>query len=270
MVLCHGNRAIGLALRGLSGEIPVIGVAHNYHIKKRFPRCDAVFCITRDLVEEMIHLDMRRDRLFYIPNMVRIAFVPRRTELRSPPVIGTMGRFVAKKGFDIYLHALKALKGLDVPFKAVLGGDGEEKATLQKMATEFGLDDVLTFTGWVQDKEAFYKDIDIFVLPSLHEPFGIVLIEAMGAGLPCVTTDTEGPCEIIRHQHDALLVEKAKPYHMAAALRELIENTDAACEMGYLAHLKVRDRYDIHVVEQQIERALTYLASEFLKPISES
>lgn len=265
--ICHGNRAIGLALKALKPITPVIGVAHNYNIEKRFPHCDGIFCITRDLVEDMVHLDIGRDKLRHIPNMIRSRPVAKRTRFHTPLTIGAMGRFVEKKGFDSYLQMLKALNELGVIFKAVLGGSGPMEASLRAMAKEFGLEQQLTFCGWVENKDVFFQDIDLFVLPSYHEPFGIVLIEAMAAGLPCITTDTEGPCEIIQQYHDAIMVEKAKPYQMAAEIRDLIEIHGAAFDMGYHAHLKARDRYDIHVVSERIDMALSQLVTPKPHPI---
>lgn len=256
LVIAHGNRAIGLALRALKGSIPVVGVAHNYNIRRRFPRCDAVFCITRDLVEEMVHLDIERKKLFYLPNMIHVRSVPKRTQFNSVPVIGTMGRFVEKKGFEIFLQGIKALKEQQVPVRAILGGDGPLKQNLQQMAEDFGIADLVSFPGWVEDKQAFFASLDIFILPSLHEPFGIVLIEAMAAGLPCITTDTEGPCEIIRHDQDAIMIEKARPYQMAKEIIELIEDPERAFMMGYAAHMKTLEKYDIGIVGMQLNQAI--------------
>lgn len=255
IAIAHGNRAIGLALRALKGRIPVVGVAHNYNIR-RFPRCDAAFCITRDLIEDMVHLDMTRDRLFHIPNMIRVRNAPKRTTFHTPPVIGTLGRFVEKKGFDIFLQGIRALKEQEIEVRAILGGDGPLKDDLHRMAKDFGIDDRVSFPGWVDDKAEFFRELDIFILPSHHEPFGIVLIEAMAAGLPCITTDSEGPCEIIKHDHDAIMIEKARPYQMAKEIIELLENHERAFTMGYAAHLKARDRYDIQVVGVQLNQAV--------------
>jgi glycosyltransferase involved in cell wall biosynthesis len=261
LAIAHGNRAISLALKALKTRIPIIGVAHNYNIK-RFPRCDGAFCITRDILEDMVHLDMPRETLFHIPNMVRTGEQPPREDFRDPPVIGTMGRFVEKKGFDIYLHALKALHDQAIPFRAILGGDGALATRLQSQAAEFGIADKVTFTGWVSDKQAFFDSLDIFVLPSQHEPFGIVLIEAMQQGLPCVTTDSEGPCEIITHERNAIMVEKARPYQMAQALRALLEEPERARSLGEAAARTVRETYDIHIVSARLNRAISLLTTE--------
>lgn len=257
MALCHGNRAIGLALRGLQPAVAVVGVAHNYNIRKRFPRCDAVFCITRDLLEEMVHLNIERARLCHIPNLIRApGNMPQRPAFRSPPVVGAMGRFVAKKGFDVLVQAVAALHHQGVPLRCRIAGDGEEKDALIRLMREHGVDDVVELVGWVDDKQAFFDGLDMFVLPSHHEPFGIVLIEAMAQALPCITTDTEGPCEIIHHEHDAVMIEKDKPYAMAHAIGELLDDMPRAVQMGQQAYLKVRDVYAIEKVSQRLDVAV--------------
>lgn len=259
-IICHGNRAVSIALKALSGRIPVIGVAHNYKIKKRFPKCDAVFCITRDLIEECVQLDMPRQKLFHLPNMTRLpSSITPRSALRDPVVIGSMGRFVEKKGMDIFLHSLAALRQHNIAFKAKLGGGGALEPLLRQQAAKLGIDDALEFSGWVADKQAFFASLDLFVLPSHHEPFGIVLIEAMAAGLPVITTDTEGPCEIITQHTDAVMVEKAKPYAMAQALRELIEQPEQALAIGRAARQTVAQHYDLPVFSARLKAVLQRL-----------
>lgn len=255
-IVCHGNRALSLALSGLSGRIPVIGVAHNYKLKKRFGRCDGVLCITRDLIEECVHLDIPRSKLHYVPNLTRLPAVKARSALREPMVIGTMGRFVAKKGIDILLHSLHALKQQGIAFKARIGGDGELSGELVRLAQQLGIAANVEFLGWVADKQAFFASLDVFVLPSHHEPFGIVLIEAMAAGLPVITTDTEGPCEIITDHHDALLVDKAKPHALASALRELYDAPELALTLGRNARETVASTYDLPIVSARLHNSL--------------
>lgn len=257
LVIAHGNRAIGLALKAFKGRIPVVGVAHNYNIKKRFPKCDAVFSITRDLIEEMVHLDMPRSKLFHIPNMIRLPDITPRTSFNAPPTIASMGRFVDKKGFDVMIEALGMVAAQGIAFKAIIGGDGENAPQLQALASHLQLDDKLTFTGWVADKQAFFNEADLFIVPSHHEPFGIVLIEAMATGLPCITTDTEGPCEIIKQHHDAVMVPKANPAAMAEAIIECLAVPDLTLQLGVQARKKAENRYDISVVSNQLNQAVT-------------
>jgi glycosyltransferase involved in cell wall biosynthesis len=264
-IICHGNRAVNLALHGFGRSkpaqqrpIPIIGVTHNYKIRKRFPRCDAVFCVTRDLLEECANLDIPRTQLFYVPNLTRLPSTAKSYDgaANRPLVIGSMGRFVQKKGFDIFLQALGILQQQGIPFQARIAGDGPLAGQLQAQAKQLGIAQQLEFVGWVRDTKPFLNTLDVFVLPSLHEPFGIALIEAMAAGLACVTSDTEGPCEIITPPTDALIVEKAKPHALAAALRELLDAPESLAPMGAAARHTIATRYDLPVISKQLADAL--------------
>lgn len=256
-VIAHGNRAIGLALKAFKGTIAVVGVAHNYNIEKRFPKCDAVFSITRDIIEELVHLNVPRARLFHIPNMIHLPQHFKRDSFQTPPIIATMGRFVPKKGFEIFIEALRIVVSQGHEFHAIIGGDGELDTALKALTVRAGLEDHITFSGWVEDTSKFLHSADIFVLPSHHEPFGIVLIEAMAHGLPCITTDTEGPCEIITQHKDAIMVPKASPSAMAHAIIDLLERQEEARKLGEAAYQKVKSRYEISVVAAQLDKAVT-------------
>ena len=140
-------------------------------------------------------------------------------------------------------------------FKAKLGGSGPEDLALRKMASDYGLHDVLEFTGWVEDRTAFLSAIDLFVLPSYHEPFGIVLIEAMAHGKPCITTATEGPCEIIRAGEDAMMVDIAKPYELAQSIMECLENTGLTIQIAARARQKIEQQFSSEVVSAKLNQA---------------
>ncbi|MGE3714501.1 MAG: glycosyltransferase, partial [Alphaproteobacteria bacterium] len=175
-VIAHANRAYSLSKKAIKGRIPLIAVAQNYSTR-RFSDADAVFTTTHDLMSHLAQQGISESKIFHIPNMIRCRELPHREMRHDPPVIGTMGRFVAKKGFDTYIAALKILNDRGHEFRAILGGSGELEAALKSQAHNAGLMQVLSFPGWVEDKKSFYTKIDIFCLPSLHEPFGIVLLE---------------------------------------------------------------------------------------------
>jgi len=255
VVIAHANRAFGLSRKAIRGKIPLVGVVQNYNTK-RYNAADGVFTTTYDLIEVLVAQDIKRDRIFHIPNMVACREIPHRKERNIPPVIGAVGRFVAKKGFDIYIDALAILKERGVDFRAILGGNGVEEENLKARAIAVGLADKLDFLGWVQDKKQFYTGLDIFCLPSLHEPFGIVLLEAFVFGAPVIATDSEGPKDIITPNYDALIVEKGNAEQLADAMQKLLQDKTLADRLAANGFAKVKTKYSIEVVCSQIETAL--------------
>lgn len=255
-LITHGNRALSIARLAAKGQkrMKITAVAHNYKLKRFTRQIDSAFSTTSDLAEQIRILNPSID-ISIIPNATPLPGEHVRHAFRSPVVIGTMGRFVAKKGFDIYIEALALLKSRGLAFDAILGGDGEEKGTLTALAHRHGLGEQLRFTGWVQDKQAFWNSIDIFVLPSHHEPFGIVLIEAMAQSLPCIATASEGPREILTGGIGALTplndVEA-----LANAIASYIAYPETALAHGRAARARVAAEYTIVAMGERIKAAL--------------
>ena len=271
-VIVHGNRAISLctpfricAQRNFIFKISnlkfkIIGVTHNYSIK-RLIGLDAILATTNDLKNKVIEAGQPADKVFKLPNMVRVATKPSPSgrgrgegtldvanpapvpAYSPPPIIGTMGRFVKKKGFDIFIRAIADLKGRGLDFKAVIGGGGEDE-NLKKLVTQLDLQDKIEFIGWVSNKQQFFDNIDVFVLPSLHEPFGIILLEAFAHGKPVVVTDSEGPSEIVENGVDSILVKKGDSKAMADGIAVLINNRELAAKIAQNGFAKAMN-YDI-------------------------
>jgi len=262
-VIAHGMRAYGHARRATRRVCPLVGVTHNYSTK-RLHNADAVFATTRPLHHKCVEEGVAPERVFDIPNMIDCPAVPpERAPWRQPPMIGSMGRFVAKKGFDIYIEALGLLKAAGYNFQAVLGGAGQEGAYLTQRIADLELGDVLTLAGWVEDKEKFFAGIDIFCLPSLHEPFGIVLLEAFAHKVPVVSSNSEGPQDIVIPNMDAVLVEKNDPPALATALGALLDDPHAALRMADHAFAKARSIYTMDAVALRMETALQKIITQY-------
>ena len=262
-VIAHTGRAFSLTRFILHKSCPLIGVAHNYNKRvRRMKSASAVFATTHDLIRFAKECNVLEDRIYHIPNMVRCDALPLRAPRNIPPVIGSMGRFVKKKGFNVFIDALKILHERGYRFKAILGGEGDEEKRLHAQAETAGLGDILSFPGWIEDKKRFYTYIDIFCLPSLHEPFGIVLLEAFTHGTPVVATDSEGPRDIITPNFDALLVKKESASELAAAIAKLIDEPDTAATLATNAFVKTKTTYSIESVSERIEKALEAITAK--------
>jgi glycosyltransferase involved in cell wall biosynthesis len=250
--IAHGNRAVSLLQKAKAPRI--VGVMHNYKIKTGKLRF--VFHPTQDLLRHAQGAGAAGASFYHIPNLVRVSARFPERHWHTPPVIGAMGRFVTKKGFDLFIEALALLHERGVVFHAVLAGDGEEAPRLKNLAQAKGLDGVLHFAGWVADPAAFFGGIDVFCLPSRHEPFGIVLLEAMAEGLPVVAAASEGPSEILMNGTDGVLVKPDDAGALATELADMLRAPPRAELFARGAWQTVKTRYDLPVVAAKLDLAL--------------
>jgi glycosyltransferase involved in cell wall biosynthesis len=123
--IAHGNRAMGLLQR--AGAEPLIAVLPNY--KMGCCGATAVFYPTLDLRGYAVSRGVGEHRLYHIPSMVDVPAEPPSQRRNEPPVIGTMGRFVGKKVFDVFLRELGYLRRSGVKFRDVLAGEGPDRRT---------------------------------------------------------------------------------------------------------------------------------------------
>jgi glycosyltransferase involved in cell wall biosynthesis len=251
----HGNRAISL-LKG-AGARPLVGVAANYTLKGA--GLQGILCATDDLARHCRERGFAGALISVVPHMVAAPADPPRRIWRQPPVIGAMGRFVAKKGFDVLIEALQRLSATGMPFRAIIAGDGEEAVALKQLAGARGLSGLVEFPGWQDDPAAFFDSVDIFCLPSLHEPFGIVLLEAMAQALPVIATDSEGPAEILHDGIDGIVVAKGDAAALAEGLGRMLRDPETARAMGANAHATVREHYSLSLLSARLDAVLRSL-----------
>ena len=136
-------------------------------------------------------------------------------------LLGGLGNF--RKGLDILLKAVSILNDKDLLLH--IGGDGQLLGHFKNLAKELKVEERCKFYGELQPSEIleFYSSIDIFVLASRDETFGVVIIEAMACGLPVIATKCGGPEEIITDD-TGILVEKEDPEALARAISFMSEN----------------------------------------------
>jgi glycogen synthase len=110
-----------------------------------------------------------------------------------------VGRLVYEKGFQLALDALPGLMKRVGDVRFLVAGSGTHEQELREQARELGLDGHGTFLGWIGDDvlHSLYRIADLCVVPSIYEPFGLVALEAMASGCPCIVADTGGLREIV-------------------------------------------------------------------------
>ena len=146
-------------------------------------------------------------------------------------VLCYVGRLHTKKGIEILLQALKKIK-TEITWRLWIVGDGELRSSLENLAAELGIVERLSFFGFREDVESFLQAADIFVLPSFYEGFGMAVLEAMAAGLPCVATPVGEIASLIEDGVNGFLVPLGDAPALATALTSLIEDPLLRQQMG--------------------------------------
>lgn len=171
-----------------------------------------------------------------VPNGVELVrFVP--TERPPNRVIRILfiGRLIARKGFQYVVHALPRVQQLtDVPFEVEVVGSGTMRSTLDGLAATLGVSQLLKYVGTIpyEALHRAYQGADIFVLTSESEGMPCATLEAMGCGLPIVTTDIPGNQEIVREGVNGFLIPVGDTEKLAQSLAWLIRDPSLRRRLG--------------------------------------
>lgn len=225
---------------------------HLVHPVRRSPlygRVDGWIATTPQIAGTLAHLRPRR--LEVIPNWVDTARFPYRdTAFHDPVRVGLLGEIVPHKGHD---EAISMISELGSAYRLLVAGTGED-AYIRKLGERARALPV-AFPGFVDARE-FLARIDILILPSWEEAFGIVLLEAMASGVNVVATAAGGPPGILDLGHAGLLVPPRDSGALAAAIRQLAADPGLAARLRRAAHERVRQHYEISKVVPRIEAYL--------------
>jgi glycogen(starch) synthase len=128
-----------------------------------------------------------------------------------------VGRLVYEKGFQLALEAMPEVIERVPETRFLIAGSGTHEAELLRQAEEQGLMEHGTFLGWIGDDvlHSLYPIADICVVPSIYEPFGLVALEAMASGCPCIVADTGGLREVVPHEEAGLRFRARDPEALA-------------------------------------------------------
>lgn len=172
------------------------------------------------------------------------------------PLLVCVSRLAPHKRIDVLLNALKLLADQGFVFNCIIVGTGNMEAQLKAQRDSLGLAEKVQFAGFADDTLPYLQAADLFVLPSDEEGFGIVLIEAMACGVPCLAADSGGPRDIITHGQDGWIVERGSPERFAAAIRSALADREALLQIGRRARETAAQRFSIRRCAEEIERQL--------------
>jgi len=147
-------------------------------------------------------------------------------------VVGTVGWLLPIKGPVYLMNAMEQVWSKNSDVKLMFVGKGELEAELRAMAKKTGYEDRVLFPGWRNDIHEIMQTFDIFVLPSLNEGMGRVIVEAMAAGKPVVASRTGGIPDLVINGETGFLVEPGDSDGLAGAINHLLDNPALRQKMG--------------------------------------
>jgi len=159
------------------------------------------------------------------------------------PRLLCLGRLKTRKGFDVALTAFASITDRFPDARLTIAGDGPERSKLEQQAVKLGLKGVIEFIGWVAPEKvpAVVNASTIVVMPSRHEPFGLVALDAALMARPIVASRVGGLSEVVIHQQTGLLVEPEDSAELAEAIIFLLDHPEKAMRMGQAARQRALD-----------------------------
>lgn len=211
-----------------------------------------IICCSRYMAEEIQQLfQPPATRVKIIPNAVRPIHVTPHSG-RSQTVL-YVGRLVVEKGVQVLLAAFARLSHLYPEANLIIAGSGPYSQELKSLASELGIADRVQFTGFVSETERnqLLAQSRVAVFPSLYEPFGLVALEAMSAGVPVIVSRTGGLAEIVEDGVTGLCFTPGEVDDLLRCLVAIFQNPDWAKELSQRARAKVEQDYTWDAVAQQ-------------------
>ncbi|MGH8778190.1 glycosyltransferase family 4 protein [Paraburkholderia sp.] len=232
--------------RHFEGEsMKVVRQAISWFIR----RADATVAVSTAIADELRALGANPGTLHIVGNTAYPAeSISNRTMASDDcvvdPYIAFAGRLTKEKGLDDLLKAIAMLGAQGCFVRLRLAGSGDV-AHWSQVVRELGIDDRVTFVGWLSgaEKLKFYRNAQVFCMPSHYESFGITTLEAMFSGVPVVGTRLGGFLDLVEEGVTGYLVEAHDCVALATRIRSLIETPTLAASMGKAALARASKNY---------------------------
>ncbi|MCL1494374.1 MAG: glycosyltransferase family 4 protein [Pseudanabaena sp. Salubria-1] len=255
LVHVHGAHELMLAVYLVLKKVPILYTVHGFHgLGAKFSYqmscwfsnwfADRVICVCEAEYNLLRELGISEEKLHLIYNGVKEPILDSDKSLEltkkfqldpaNQIILGTAARLDEAKGLTYLLQAFAKLQGENL--RLVIAGNGDLEASLKQEAQDLGIGDRVIFTGYLDGLPNLMQLFDIFVLPSLQEPFGLVCAEAMSQSKPVVVTCVGGLAEQVSDRQTGFIVMPRDPDSLAARLAELIadqELRDRFAKDGY-------------------------------------
>jgi len=209
------------------------------------------------------HFHLPSEKITVIPNAIEKSKYERRIDREAvkrrygiapyEKVVLFIGRLVPQKGVEYLVKAIPLILQQHRDVKFVIAGDGWSKNYLEDLARSAGFADKVRFLGFISDSELteLTMSSDVLVVPSVYEPFGIVALEGMAAGVPVVAANVGGLSEIIEHDRTGVLVYPKNLESLAWGVNRVLSDPGYSNWLVQNAKRKVQEAYSWEAVARR-------------------
>lgn len=238
-----------------STRFPMKNIHGFLRLKAKFAmrRADVILPVSEYLRKSITNFGVKND-FRVVPNVVDTELFRPGSRHRSDDKkrLLLVALLSPKKGVPYLLEALSQLSEVRSDFVLDVVGDGPSREEYEKLSTDLGIDRLVNFHGLKSKQEVaeFMGEADLFVLPSVFETFGVVLIEALSSGLPVVATDIGGPDEIVNEEVGELVPPRDSD-SLASAIERVLNNLDEYRSQKIRQYAK--RKYGMEAVGKQLD-----------------
>jgi len=227
-------------------------------------RADLVIAVSKSVKNFLLKpLGVIEKKIIIIPNAIEVNDDNRqlKKESSSQMLVGSVGALVKRKGHVHLIRAFSRVAASLPKARLEIVGDGPEKQNLLNEIKKLDLESKIQLVGEQKNTEKFLNSWDLFVLPSISEVFGIVILEAFEARVPVIATAVGGVPEIIKNDENGILVPAGDPKKLAKAILYLLVEKQERQKLADSAYKILKERYDwskiIVDIEKQYEKVVT-------------
>ena len=234
---------------------------YNFLYKRFFSNLKVI------LLAENLYKDIakyvKREDVYICPNGIPSSCKEEMEARRNNviPHLLFLSNLLISKGVIVLLDALKILKEKEYTFVCqFIGGETAEINAVQffEEVNKRELSDLVTYVGRKvrEEKEAFFRQADIFVFPTYYETFGLVNLEAMEYKLPVISTNEGGIPDIVKDGENGLICEKQNPVSLADCISKLLDDEELRVKMGSAGHEKFCREFTLDKFENRMRDIL--------------
>jgi glycosyltransferase involved in cell wall biosynthesis len=224
LIIAHNGRsfaALNLARKLFNFQnLKLLAISHGGGVK-RILNFGYIISVAKH-IEEKIRAKNFKGKIQTIHNGVKIISYEKIKKSGNNFNFGLMSRLSAEKNIEIAINAFAKL-----PFEnsaLIIAGEGPKMNDLKQLAKNLNIENKVKFIGWIKDKKTFFDEIDVFLQPSLNEPFGLTILEAFNYKTPVIAANVFGPKEIIKNNLTGFLFEAKSADSLTQIMEKIYEN----------------------------------------------